>query len=474
MAKTPPRLHSLVCSEVADIRRRAAINKAWMTGYDRLAGIRNEPILEADVGGGCRLLLHCDAGIATLLSFGNHSLPERYASDPRLLRTDLSQREPLPPWLDQGFGVRLFPPPNGDGSDVLEPYHGELEPEWVYFLDRKQADACQALVAGIEAALIGERPPTVWLLLGGPGTGKTTILTQLLLRISAEVRPSRETWDVALDISDRVAQMLEAATRWDLTRPRERVAESASPEVLLFDDPDSIDDICAWGALVRAGDCRAAVFAFDPLQLEDSVTDGNYINLVTEFGAEQVFLSSCYRQKRVVGRFSFGVAEVVAESSPFLREDKQQSHRDDRKGLTQLANTVTFPNPSGSIRTFENAEYRHWSQRIRWIKGQRLWRHWPPLLIVTDPTIALPARWIALADSVRHHTATLAELDAIKGLEYQHVFLVLSERRYRDIERGFTGSGQRLYDDYRRLRIPFSRAKDSLSVFVPNPDAVLR
>ena len=55
----------------------------------------------------------------------------------------------------------------------------------------------------------------------------------------------------------------------------------------------------------------------------------------------------------------------------------------------------------------------------------------------------------------------------IKGLEFQHVVLLLSPSRYHAAESGFTGSGLRLYDEYRLLRIPFSRAKDSLAVFVP-------
>jgi hypothetical protein len=61
----------------------------------------------------------------------------------------------------------------------------------------------------------------------------------------------------------------------------------------------------------------------------------------------------------------------------------------------------------------------------------------------------------------------LGRLGSIKGLEYQHVILILSERRYRELQEGFSGSGPRLYQDYRLLRIPFTRAKDSIAVFVP-------
>ena len=58
------------------------------------------------------------------------------------------------------------------------------------------------------------------------------------------------------------------------------------------------------------------------------------------------------------------------------------------------------------------------------------------------------------------------ELSLIKGLEFQHVFLILDRATHDTLESGFEGSGVRVYDSRRLLRIPFSRAKDSLVTFV--------
>jgi hypothetical protein len=62
------------------------------------------------------------------------------------------------------------------------------------------------------------------------------------------------------------------------------------------------------------------------------------------------------------------------------------------------------------------------------------------------------------------------EIKEVKGLEYQHVFVFIKKHLFDEIQSGFTGSGQREYHRRRLLRIPFSRAKDSLVTFAINSD----
>jgi superfamily I DNA/RNA helicase len=61
---------------------------------------------------------------------------------------------------------------------------------------------------------------------------------------------------------------------------------------------------------------------------------------------------------------------------------------------------------------------------------------------------------------------TISQLTEIKGLEFQHAFLFIGQALFRDLQEGFSGSGQATYHRRRLLRIPFSRAKDSLVTFV--------
>ena len=47
--------------------------------------------------------------------------------------------------------------------------------------------------------------------------------------------------------------------------------------------------------------------------------------------------------------------------------------------------------------------------------------------------------------------------------------IILSADLRHELEAGFTGSGRQIYEERRLLRIPFTRAKDSLAVFVIPP-----
>ena len=54
----------------------------------------------------------------------------------------------------------------------------------------------------------------------------------------------------------------------------------------------------------------------------------------------------------------------------------------------------------------------------------------------------------------------------MKGLEFQHVLMFLSPARFRGLTEQFDKSGKPEYNARRLLRIPASRAKDSLIIFV--------
>ena len=181
-------------------------------------------------------------------------------------------------------------------------------------------------------------------------------------------------------------------------------------------------------------------------------------------------ITSCYRQKAEVGALAKSVADAVAASSLFLRADKKADFSADRQRLTSIANTLRFPNPSGYARTFPNATISDWRQYLSWVKQQQLWAHWAPLLVVVDEAAAFPKTWEKEASRIRHDVVNMRDIASIKGLEYQHVALVITPEKHADVTGGFSGSGQSLYHQYRLIRIPFSRAKDSMVTFVPALD----
>jgi hypothetical protein len=438
-----------------------------MASHRRVKGLGTTSVIEIELGGGPRLVAHVGGGAATLLAIGDHEVVGRYARRGNVA-SDLRTAEPLPPQFSIGHKDAFFPAAGRRRPGQLTPWGPEISPEWVYFLDEEQMGVCDGVVENAEDVLLADDLYQVHFIVGGPGTGKTSILLQLLRRLTTQVEAGAENWTAALMVSDRVAAYITASTGWDLGRSRTLAKSLQDADILLVDDPESDDVIRRLTTAVSIpGWPRVLVIAVDPLQLAHRMSDGQYRTLV---GGEEVLewvLRASYRQKENVGRSALSVANVVAASSPFLDDTKRERYARESRSLTRLANDLLFRNPSGYAASHPEATLTAWRDHLAWIGAQRgLWQHWPPLLVVVDEDTTLPKLWRAELQRVEHERVALRDIATIKGLEYQHVMLLLSAARYDDITEGFSGTGRRLYDEYRLLRIPFSRAKDSLAIFV--------
>ncbi len=181
-------------------------------------------------------------------------------------------------------------------------------------------------------------------------------------------------------------------------------------------------------------------------------------------------LSECYRQKRVVGQRAKTIAKIIGESTPFLVPEKVEAFNRNHSLLTAWANDTTFPNPHGYEQTYTNADLDTWRREIRRIWERPLWRHTEPLLVARlgidghGPDLA--GRWRRVVQSLEAVIINGDDIERVKGLEFQHAFLIVSGELYDELEHGFGGSGQARYFARRLLRIPFSRAKDSVVTFV--------
>jgi hypothetical protein len=253
--------------------------------------------------------------------------------------------------------------------------------------------------------------------------------------------------------------------------------------VLLIDDPRSFEEIandCEMAALARR---QVLIFAFDPLQLHAAVSDKDFYRLAKRHDIKIHTLSTCYRQKRNVGKAAKKAIDAVAKATPFLDYSKVENFLADHAELTSLSNELEFANPSGYVETYAEADFEDIGDEMERIRqGGGLWKHWPSLLVAIDEE--LPRTVVAevkrelgrlarrtLGDS-KYVVRSLDDIGSVKGVEYQHVFLVLSQSLYYDIEMGSPGKGKTVYAQRRLLRIPFSRAKDSLVTFALRPDVL--
>jgi hypothetical protein len=458
--------------------------------YQRVQGLRRNDVLEFKIGGGHRMIGLWQPPTLTLLAVGDHSTTRSVTkADPARAASSATEApDQFWPTTTSRFFLRA-------PSDAFRLFGTEMSSNWLYFLDHEQDQIATAIFEHASELFSG--PPdeyAVHLVLGGPGTGKTCVLLNLLKRFDND-----GFGDIGVLVSPQVREYVQQSLGIDMSRFRDCERESipgppqlvtatdahtaipgtcAPPSnLVLVDDPphlDTVKTICDRAANDEYP--RFVVLALDPLQLGQALSDAELDSLVAQFGVRVHELHTCYRQKEHVGKAAKRVMDAVAQSTPFLHGPKKAVYAQRYSKVTALSNNLVFTNRFGYAEVVENAtadNFRDEIQRIRTYKGG-LWRHWPPVMIaLIDPELSeLPEEWSAILRHSRLDVRTLRgdELGLAKGVEYQHVIVVVGEKLFRQLDRGFEGSGQAQYNRRRLLRIPFSRAKDSIVAMVPSAE----
>ena len=197
------------------------------------------------------------------------------------------------------------------------------------------------------------------------------------------------------------------------------------------------------------------------------MSDNAYANLVNRYKIAEHVLTECYRQKQVVGRAVQASFESIALSSAFFRGDKVEKFRRDHEAMTNLSNRLAFVNRGGYSKSYlpvaTLADLRRELDRV--ITGYPRWIHWPSIVAMVDSDSRIPKTWMAELQRAQAEVIDQSRIQDIKGLEYQHAFLFLGPDLQKRIGQVVNGQGQKGYFDTRLLRIPISRAKDSVVVF---------
>jgi hypothetical protein len=460
VASAGPKMTDGYYREIGEFIKRHAEDPARVTAlYDRVAHLKPDVVLEFEVGSGPRLLAHWAPPTLTVLDAGNHDIVGNYQH--AWLQVAITKAVLL-----DGFNAgrrpwRIF----GSNRDTrYEEYRRELHPDWVYDLADPQANAAASIRKAYTKSSVNN--PKVFVLVGGPGTGKTSILVKVMLELQAlGARPG-------FVVSDPVAKFIEAGLGRSIAWNRvDAAARLDDFQAVLYDDPATLADV---DKMIDAaiGTCRVIAVGFDPCQLDEDVWDRHYQEILTRWQARAYELRSCYRQKENLGAASLRVMERVAESTPFLASGKVEAFRDGHELVYRISNNLRFPNKHGYEHTYidaNEADVRHEASRIR---STRMWEHATPVLVIADRSCELSWNWTSLLRDIRHDVVQFdpatqwSDLRAIKGLEFQHVLMAINRALFDELESGFEGSGQGVYHARRMLRIPFSRAKDSLVTFV--------
>jgi hypothetical protein len=416
-----------------------------------------------DISGAERLLFHCRDNAIHLMAIGGHDVVEHYCRTGNI-EAELRRVRPLPPDMERLAASGFF---TFDVEEEWRQFANEADPSWLTYLDGEQAKAVDRILARV--AHVSENP-RAWcfvLLLGGPGTGKTSILINLFSRaLEQDYMP-----EIAME--DQVVEYVHTAGAQNVDGHRVSVLEAgANPDadILLVDDPQSIREIRHAKSLAQLRRYKAVIVAVDPLQLATDATDGEVATLTSGSGAEAIELHTCYRQKAVVGRAAKKALDAIAASSPFFREDKKEAFAGARARLTKTSNSFTFPNPAGRAKVYPAASLDDVRAEVRRLqRAPGLWTHTASYLIAQDDESLgdLPRGWKTCLRELKHSSwVKMSEAQAVKGVEFQHVVLIVSETLFLQLENGFEGATRALYNTRRLYRIPLTRAKDSITVFV--------
>lgn len=452
-------LQQLAEGAVRDLRNLIdAIPKAWRRERDYLEGFKKK-ILKIDVSGGFRLLA-IDDGDITLWHVGDHDIMKKVkANSPDYPR----DRSVLPERFLPGYRSRLFQPNSAfqDSPALYANFLAENSEEWIYQLGDEQQRVAQEMLSAVEAGWI-EESRRIFALSGGPGTGKTAVLVWLLKALT-DFDEHGLGLDVRLSMPNQVLGQIRKSTGWDLNR----FLYEKTPDVVLIDDPRWIFEVETSVALY---DDASIVVGFDPLQMASRVTDRELLDWMIQSNVDHLTLSSCYRQKSNVGRAAKHVFDAVAGSSPYLDSSKKERFSEETESITSMSNEMDFVNPGGIYKVVEDINDQDLQSWIESLEEQQifgeLWSHLTPLLVVVDDQLKLPEKLAKRIDQFSHDIVVFSESESVKGMDYQHCLMVLGRDLYKNISKGFEGSGKRSYEMFRLFRIPFSRPKDSLVVVV--------
>lgn len=460
-----PKLRALLKGEIrhfSDVVQER--DRDWIRLYDRVEGLRPEVVLELEIGGACRALIVVRPRALLLWRFGTHDLV------PLVVRNRVRVPEAEDCFeLPSDFGeqpVRLLPESQGH---VVVPRRGEEGPSWTYFLDDEQLTAASVIENGALDAVI-ENVTYCAVVAGGPGTGKTAIAVWLL----NELAGLPDDYAIEFVCSPQMRHYVQTSIGWDLSDVWRHPGDTSSfrASVVIIDDPEDLKTLQRQirEGLAIDGPVNVAIVAVDPLQCARTVSDEEFDQLIEALEADAWWLETCYRQKEAVGAAAMEVAKIVARSTPFLAGAKKAKFAAEHRTLPARANSLRFVNPTGIVRSTSSYEPAVWTDHLHYLiklkQAGQFWTHAPPLLVILDRKATLPSQWAQALGILGVTPLPLTDVQAIKGLEYQHVVLLLDDSTYRATQKGFEGSGQAHYAEYRRLRIPFTRARDTLGVFV--------
>lgn len=470
-------IQDYVVSKTAGLVRKYEADPVnWSYNLEKLKdkSFDSTQVYRLPITSGDRLVFVIDNKELILADIGDHDVMDDYARMSRFARSnDLAKATVPAEWFVKRMSLSLISTKSliskvkTDLTSVLnEPnqnveerwlYDEELDESWIQYLDENQNNVVENI---IEELLSQTDDLKVHFIYGGPGTGKTVVLLNLALRLEKLGK------SFSFQLNDQVVKYL--------NRGKERVPGvnlGFGPGVtVLLDDPESIDDFAYAIRKAQATKCRALIIGFDPLQWHERKMEVKLKAICdkTNYTFSQLWV--CYRQSFGVAKKSIELTKAIFErSSKFLDQSKISEEKADLQEHLDLIEGMEFVDEVGRYLVYKGDLESHLEvENIRYSRRLDIWKHSPSVCFIYEDILLQKWRPIVKSYFKGYNKIDLAlsKYKMIRGVEFQEVMLIITNDFWNKLNIGEKGLNSESWKKLTSLHTIFSRAKDSIVVYV--------
>jgi mRNA-degrading endonuclease RelE of RelBE toxin-antitoxin system/thymidine kinase len=344
-------------------------------------------------------------------------------------------------------------------------FREELTPSWTHFLSEEQYHLKESLLE----RFIENEIFQFHLVIGSAGTGKTQILIELAKGLNVFGL------NVISFFNNGVQTMLRHANYKvpGLSDKEHRQKNS----IHLLDDPEKVEDIRAAYDLAKCSNGKGLVVTIDPFQWKNPDAFEEFLSIVENpnYAISTHYLYTNFRQAQGVGRTALTYSGIIFEQMG--RPAKQFPQKQIEEFVADLRSKIfdktQFVHPGGAFISNTSEAFYGLEENLHRIRErQDLWTWTSPILMVWDESVFTPSwgydeilsTYFLPTDRVKH--VMYSDPEAVRGLEYQEVLIMISKNKYDEFDKSAAIMGDKRWE----LRTPFhtfvSRAKDAVVLLV--------
>jgi len=448
----------------------------WSFDLERLKDDSLKPwaVFKIALTSGDRLVFVLHSNKLILVDIGDHDVMQDYAHlGSHVRNSDLERTLPIPNNLlleinEAAKNSSIQARPRNipiEGINISEQsiegdsrwlYEEELDERWVTFLDDDQFRISEELTGFLSDQ---ELDFQVFLLMGGPGTGKTMILQNIAEKLDRKGRA------VTLQVSDPVRKYLESGGA-KLPGLNLEVTEGT---ILLIDDPETSRHLISDLRRGKSRGVRAVVIATDPLQWLEKQSLEDFEKIQESYKTSIFTLWTCYRQSLNVGKAAIDFTQEIInlqlarQNTNFDKVDKNLEK------YLDLSGGMEYVDDGGSFKIIRNIQEKHIADILGNFRSRYdRWKHFSPICIVYDEQIPREVRNQVkqFSDGLNRSEVTLNQISRIRGQEFQEMIVFLNESTWNQIQSSDQGSKSEALEIALQLHIALSRPKDRLYIII--------